>query len=172
MMTVMILWLFLSSYHLVCPILWCPFSSFISSLLLFLLILFRLTSELLLLLLSSSFPPFVSFDIRFPSSLFSSPPCLASSSSSLLISLCAAASRKRLVNGNYWACPAPTQLGLSGPSTVVLERDSSRQSWPSSRRSPLTRPEAAGPPAFGPNMPVQSQRWCCWWRKCLCVWAA
>eukprot|EP00064_Thunnus_orientalis_P015573 superscaffoldBa00002911_g15627 len=31
------------------------------------------------------------------------------------------------------------KLGLSGPSTVVLERDSSRQSWPRSRRAPLTR---------------------------------
>ena len=112
------------------------------------------------LLVSSSISLFVCFDIPLlsPFSTFlpsSSSPLLSfpSSSSSLLMSLCTAASRKCLVNGNYWACPAPAQLGPSGPSTVVLERDSSGQSWRSSRRAPLTRPrpEAAGLPCFQPQ---------------------
>lgn len=52
-------------------------------------------------------------------------------------------------------CPALAQLGLSGPSTVVLERDSSRQSWLSSHCASLAQ---LGPELLDCPLPMQTSR--------------
>lgn len=111
----------------------------------------------------------MSFDIPFPSSfLFLSSYCILS-----FFSPC-------------FCVPLPAGSALS---MGTIERARPRPSWASlginsclgeGQQPPelavlppisfdTARPEAAGLPAFSPNKPVRSQRWCCWWRKLVCV---